>query len=171
MPPSRCLPFTVRFFEREGDLIYRGLVDGFRGTQYGGPPPCAPGEAPAAASASIAPLATCERCSPALSHAATALGNATHRQPHGHPPSPAGAPTSELLAGVQRILDIYVEEGYCLKATLTPGGGTGGATVGTGGGATFTVKLDGPANLWSLQVGIKWGLCCQRPGLCTLAAD
>ncbi|KAI3428408.1 hypothetical protein D9Q98_007235 [Chlorella vulgaris] len=32
-----------RFYERHGELVYRGLVEGFRGEQYGGPLPCAPG--------------------------------------------------------------------------------------------------------------------------------
>ncbi|EFN55426.1 hypothetical protein CHLNCDRAFT_134590 [Chlorella variabilis] len=88
-----------RYFERHGELIYRGLVEGFRGEQFGGPPPCAP-----------------------------------------------GASSQELLAGVQRLLDIFVAKGFALKATLTPHTSSGG-----GGGGGFTVRLDGPANLWSLQ--------------------
>lgn len=59
----------------------------------------------------------------------------------------AGASSQELLAGVQRLLDIFVAKGFALKATLTPHTSSGG-----GGGGGFTVRLDGPANLWSLQV-------------------
>lgn len=106
---------AAAFFERQGERLYRGLVEGFRGVQYGGPPPC-----------------------------------------------PPGAPTADLLAGVQQILDIYAAQGYALKATVAPGdgGAPGGkptlSPVGGGGGSggeAFTVKLEGPANLWSLQVG------------------
>ncbi len=70
----------------------------------------------------------------------------------------------DLLAGVQQILDIYVANGYALKASVTPGssggGGAGrptlspvdGTSAAAGAGSSFTVKLEGPANLWSLQV-------------------
>ncbi|KAI7836094.1 hypothetical protein COHA_010022 [Chlorella ohadii] len=105
------------FFEREGDRLYHGLVEGFRGVQYGGPAPAKP-----------------------------------------------GASMEELLAGVQQILDIYVANGYALKASVTPGssgggGGSGrptlspvdGTSAAAGAGSSFTVKLEGPANLWSLQ--------------------
>lgn len=73
----------------------------------------------------------------------------THHPPshlpiHPPPTAHAGAPDAELLAGVQRLCDIYVERGYALKATLVPGGRGGAAPA-------FEVKLEGPANLWSLQ--------------------
>ncbi|KAL4428540.1 hypothetical protein ABPG75_002629 [Micractinium tetrahymenae] len=85
------------FFERQGERIYRGLVEGFRGEQYGGPPPCPP-------------------C----------------------------ASATELLAGVQAVLDIFAARGYALKTSITPSGGSEGRL-------TFTVRQEGPANLWSLQ--------------------
>lgn len=86
----------------------------------------------------------------------------------------------ELLAGVQQILDIYVANGYALKATITPGSSGGGGsgrptlspvdgTSAASAGSSFTVKLEGPANLWSLQVrmvgstaGFKYPCCSLR---------
>lgn len=74
----------------------------------------------------------------------------------------------ELLAGVQQILDIYVANGYALKASITPGGsgGSGRPTLSPVEGASaasagsgFTVKLEGPANLWSLQVCVIGRAC------------
>lgn len=69
----------------------------------------------------------------------------------------------ELLTGVQQILDVYVANGYALKATITPGSSGGGGsgrptlspvdgTSAASAGSSFAVKLEGPANLWSLQV-------------------
>ena len=39
-----CLPTAGLFFECEGERLYRGLVEGFRGQQFGGPPPAKPGK-------------------------------------------------------------------------------------------------------------------------------
>lgn len=89
----------ARFFERQGDRIYRGLVEGFRGEQFGGPLPCAP-----------------------------------------------GASSKEVLAGVESLLGVFNAQGYALKASLTPGPSSSSV-----GGTTFAVRLEGPANLWSLQ--------------------
>lgn len=129
---------AARFYEREGERLYRGLYEGFRGVQYGAPPPAPPG-APAA------PV-----LSPS-SHSLLLLGRAGGSQlqqpPTNQPPAPlsaAGAPLGQVLAGVQQLLDIYTDRGYALKATLTPGASGGGA-------AEFTVRSEGSANLWSLQ--------------------
>ena len=50
LPPlPHTLPRTqpaARWFERQGDHIYRGLVEGFQGVQYDGPLPCPPGATP-----------------------------------------------------------------------------------------------------------------------------
>lgn len=54
------------------------------------------------------------------------------------------------LAGVQQLLDIYVDRGYALKATLTPAATPNGSGGGPAQGA-FEVRLEGAANLWSLQ--------------------
>ena len=85
----------------------------------------------------------------------------------------AGAGMDELLASVKKILDIYVANGYALKASLIPGstgGGSGRASLspvdGSGAaaaGSSFTVKLEGPANLWSLQV-------CRGAAFCRCSA-
>lgn len=149
-------PAAARFFERQGDRLYHGLVEGFRGESFGGPLPRAPGEplawgsslpraarAPMPAHACL-PAPTTARC-----HRAT-VGLATS-PPLTCPTVDAGAPVDELLDGVRQILAIYESKGYALKATLTPGNTNGS-------GATFTVKLEGPANLWSLQVGL--GAAC-----------
>ncbi len=48
-----------------------------------------------------------------------------------------------LLAGVQQLLDVFMAKGYALKATLTPDPGSPNS---------FTVRLQGPASLWSQQV-------------------
>ncbi|GAB4822963.1 hypothetical protein N2152v2_010009 [Parachlorella kessleri] len=82
-----------------GERIYSGLVNGFRGVQYGGPQPCSPG------------------CS-----------------------------FQELMAGVQQVLDIFTGQGFAINTTLssvTP--------AASGRGGSFSVKMEGPANLWSLQ--------------------
>lgn len=47
--------------------------------------------------------------------------------------------------GVQAVLDIFAARGYALKTSVLPGGGGSGRL-------TFTVRQEGPANLWSLQV-------------------
>lgn len=54
----------------------------------------------------------------------------------------AGASTAQLLDGVQQLLDLFLAKGFALKGLLTPGPGAD----------AFTVRLEGPANLWSLQV-------------------
>jgi hypothetical protein len=52
-----------------------------------------------------------------------------------------------LLDGVQQLLDIFLAKGFALKGSLTPGPGAD----------AFSVRLEGPANLWSLQVGGQRG--------------
>jgi len=86
------------FFEAAGDRIYEGLVKGFRGEEFGGPPP----------------------------------------------PSKS-ASLEELVGGLRRILQIFEEKGYCLKAELSEVEGEG-----EGGGGSFTVRITGPATLWGL---------------------
>lgn len=51
------------------------------------------------------------------------------------------------MAGVQQLLDIFVARGYALNAAV---GEVQPSPSGRGG--TFTVRLEGPANLWSLQM-------------------
>lgn len=90
---------------------------------------------------------------------------------NGPPPARAGASLDELLAGAKRLLQIFEEKGYCLKAEisdvvaggdggddlgggLSSGGGSGSSGSGgggSGGGGTFTVTINGPATLWGLR--------------------
>lgn len=181
--PTRCSPAlnpprAARWYEREGERLYQGLVEGFRGVQYGGPPPCPPGgmrwrlgSVLHAYGGGRSLLRSLPRTVPS-----SAAQYAQHRHPSlacpatlrlsSYPSHPAGASDAQLLAGVQRLLDIYVDRGYALKASLAPGssgGGGGRATLsplGAGAAAAavdFEVKLEGPANLWSLQVGAAQG--------------
>lgn len=50
-----------------------------------------------------------------------------------------------------RLLAVFEERGYCLKAEVTDVAEDGAAAgSGGGGGGRFTVRLTGPANLWGL---------------------
>ncbi len=60
----------------------------------------------------------------------------------------AGCSFEELLAGVRRVLDIFVEQGFAINAAVSDV-----VPASSGGGGSFRVKLEGPANLWALQVG------------------
>ena len=73
-------------------------------------------------------------------------------------PTAAGAPPEALLAGVQQVLDIFMSQGYALKATLTPGSSSSSSSEA--GSLSFTVRLEGPANLWGLQ-----GLAARRSSI------
>lgn len=65
----------------------------------------------------------------------------------------AGAPAEELLSGVQAVLDIFSDRGFALKTSVVPSGSS------SDGRLAFTVRQEGPANLWSLQVRCLAGLC------------
>ena len=80
------------------------------------------------------------------------------------PCRPAGATNSELLKGVQQLLDVFVANGFALKSSLqvTAGSDAAGDGPAAAGPTTFTVRLEGPANLWSLQA-----LAAQRSSLYT----
>ena len=66
-----------------------------------------------------------------------------------------GAPTAAVLAGVEALLRVFVDQGFAIAASVRDvrpasaadlGGGSGAA-----GGVAFTVRLEGPANLWALR--------------------
>ncbi|KAG2489679.1 hypothetical protein HYH03_011788 [Edaphochlamys debaryana] len=57
----------------------------------------------------------------------------------GPPAAPPGAPLSEVVAGVRKLMDVMVENGYALKAEV--------ADVDEAS-RSFVVRLLGPANLW-----------------------
>lgn len=62
----------------------------------------------------------------------------------------------------RQLLDIFVEKGYCIKAELsnpTTIPSSSSATPG-GVGYSFTVNVQGPASLWSLQ-----GLASKRSSI------
>lgn len=156
---------AARFFEREGDRLYHGLVEGFRGVQFGGPLPCARGETRAVV-VSVGALGSFPESRPVgmpcVALCTLYLMEGPREHLLSHKLTSAGAPVAELLAGVQRLLDIYQDKGYALKATLIPGGSSShkatltpvGSSAGSsagGLGSSFEVRLEGPANLWSLQ--------------------
>jgi len=82
-----------------GDKMYAGLVKGFEGETWGGPPP--------------------------LNKSAS---------------------FEEVVAGVRRIVDIFVEKGYAIKGEV-------GEVVPrkAGNGGSFVVRFQGPCNLWGIQ--------------------
>ena len=85
----------------------------------------------------------------------------------------AGATNSELLEGVQRLLDVYVANGYALKSSLQVTPGSDAAGSGLAGPTSFTVRLEGPANLWSLQslaAQRQWLRSCAPAGAAAHAA-
>ena len=59
----------------------------------------------------------------------------------------AGCSFDELLGGVQQVLDIFVARGFAINATLSDA-----TPSASGRGGSFRVKLEGPANLYALQV-------------------
>ena len=59
--------------------------------------------------------------------------------------APRGASKGEILAGVRKILDIMVDRGYAIKASVVDVPGIGDAFGG------FKVSIRGPANLWGLS--------------------
>ena len=61
---------------------------------------------------------------------------------------------------MQQVLDVFMAQGYALKATLTPGSSDTGGSGSSGGSLSFTVRLEGPANLWGLQ-----GLAARRSSI------
>lgn len=60
----------------------------------------------------------------------------------------AGCSFEQLLAGVQAVLDVFIERGFAIRATVS-----NAVPDASGQGGTFRVRLEGPANLWGLQVG------------------
>jgi hypothetical protein len=60
-------------------------------------------------------------------------------------PLRAGATFGEVVAGVAALLAVFEAQGFAIRA------GVSGAQPGGGGGGQFTVQLEGPATLWSLQ--------------------
>lgn len=62
-------------------------------------------------------------------------------------PAPRAAGLQQRLDGVRTLLDIFVDKGWCLSASISdvqPGAG--------GRGGSFTIRTEGPANLWGLQM-------------------
>lgn len=49
---------------------------------------------------------------------------------------------------MQQVLDIFVGQGFAIRATLSEA-----VPDASGRGGSFKVQLEGPANLWALQVG------------------
>lgn len=62
------------------------------------------------------------------------------------PSMPARTATvAELAVSVQELLDIFVANGFAIRAKV------GNVVEGKGGGGSWKVTLEGPANLWGVQ--------------------
>jgi hypothetical protein len=61
------------------------------------------------------------------------------------PPCNASASANELASRVQDLLDVFVRNGYCLKAS------TSDVRGGAGGAVRWRTRLEAPANLWGMQ--------------------
>lgn len=61
---------------------------------------------------------------------------------------------TELCDGAQQILDVFVQRGFALKAEV------GEKVVDGKGGGSFTVRVEGPANLWGALA--TWCWCCAQ---------
>ena len=60
-------------------------------------------------------------------------------------PLPATASPQELAQAVQELLDVFVKNGYAIRARIE------NVQARSGGGATWIVLVEGGANLWGLQ--------------------
>lgn len=58
---------------------------------------------------------------------------------------PPTASVEELAAGVQAMLDVFVKNGYAIRARVE------NVQARSAGGGTWTVVVEGGANLWGLQ--------------------
>ena len=58
---------------------------------------------------------------------------------------PPAAPLEDVAAAVQSLLDVFVKNGYALKARVE------NVQARAGGGGSWTVVVEGGANLWGLQ--------------------
>lgn len=63
-------------------------------------------------------------------------------QQFGAPLAVKNASTGDLCEGVQRIVDVFVERGFALKAEVVD------RVVDAQQGGSFAVRVEGPANLW-----------------------
>jgi hypothetical protein len=61
------------------------------------------------------------------------------------PPCDVSASPAQLAAGVQGLLDVFVRNGFCLKAAVTDLQGEAGDVV------RWRTRVEAPANLWGLQ--------------------
>ena len=74
------------------------------------------------------------------------LQNGFRDESYSVPPVPnRTAALADLAAGVQQLLDIFVRNGFAIRARV------GSVVEGTGGRGSWKITVEGPANLWGVQ--------------------